>query len=92
VDADLVVPEFWSVDRAHSMAEDLSRRIIRELGVEGELIFHTDPCHQAYCAMCDLAACPVRREPYGGRPPLTLEEAVRPDTPPQEQPSVERRE
>ncbi len=81
VDAHLVVPEFWSVDRAHEMAEDLADRVIRALGVDGELIFHTDPCHRAYCPMCDLDGCPVRREPFSARPPLTLEEAVQPDMP-----------
>lgn len=79
VDAHLVVPEFWSVDRAHEVAEDLSRRVIAELGVEGELVFHTDPCHRAYCAMCDLDDCPVRKQPFSGRPLLTLDEAVQPD-------------
>jgi cation diffusion facilitator family transporter len=81
VDAHLVVPEFWSVDRAHEVAEDLADRVIRKLGVDGELIFHTDPCHRAYCPMCDLDDCPVRREPFKARPPLTLEEAVQPDMP-----------
>ncbi len=82
IDAHLVVPEFWSVDRAHELSEDLARRVIEEMRVEGELAFHTDPCHRAYCAMCDLDGCPVRREPFRGRPQLTLEEAVRPDMPP----------
>lgn len=81
VDAHLVVPEFWSVDRAHEVAEDLAERVIRTLGVDGELIFHTDPCHRAYCPMCDLADCPVRREPFRARPPLMLDEAVQPDMP-----------
>jgi hypothetical protein len=31
--------------------------------------------------MCDLEDCPIRREGFGGRPPLTLEEAVQPDMP-----------
>jgi cation diffusion facilitator family transporter len=81
VDAHLVVPEFWSVDRAHELAEDLALQVIKEVGVEGELSFHTDPCHHAYCAMCDLKDCPVRREPFRDRPLLTLEEAVQPDMP-----------
>jgi cation diffusion facilitator family transporter len=81
VDAHLVVPEFWSVEQAHELAEDLAARVIRHLGIEGELIFHTDPCHRAYCAMCDLEECAVRREPFRHRPPLTLEEAVQPDMP-----------
>jgi cation diffusion facilitator family transporter len=81
VDAHLVVPEFWSIDRAHELAETLAARVMKELGVEGELVFHTDPCHRHYCAMCDLDVCPVRREPFRGRPDLTLEEAVQPDMP-----------
>jgi cation diffusion facilitator family transporter len=81
VDAHLVVPEFWTVERSHELAEDLGERVVKELGVEGEMTLHTDPCHRVYCAMCDLDDCPVRREPFGGRPALTLEEAVQPDTP-----------
>jgi cation diffusion facilitator family transporter len=81
VDAHLVVPEFWSVERSHETAEDLAERLIKEVGVEGEMTLHTDPCHRVYCRMCDLDDCPVRREPFGGRPTLTLEEAVQPDMP-----------
>ena len=81
VDADLVVPEFWSVERAHDLAERLALEVMRELDVEGELVFHVDPCHRVYCAMCDLDDCPVRREPFLGRPALTLDEAVQPDMP-----------
>lgn len=86
VEAHLVVPEFWSVDQAHELSEDLAARVIAELGVEGELVFHTDPCHRIYCAMCDLDDCGVRREPFRDRPPLSLEEAVRPDMPGLEHP------
>jgi cation diffusion facilitator family transporter len=81
VDAHLVVPEFWSVERSHETAEDLAERLIKEVGVEGEMTLHTDPCHRVYCRMCDLDDCPVRREPFAGRPRLTLEEAVQPDMP-----------
>jgi cation diffusion facilitator family transporter len=81
VDAHLVVPEFWSVERSHELAEDLGERVMKELGVEGEMTLHTDPCHHIYCRMCDLDDCPVRREPFTGRPRLTLDEAVQPDMP-----------
>ncbi|HWM79968.1 MAG TPA: cation diffusion facilitator family transporter, partial [Methylomirabilota bacterium] len=81
VEAHLVVPEFWSVDRAHGVSEDVAARIIDDLGVEGEMVFHTDPCHRIYCATCDLEACPIRREPFLAATPLTLEEAVQPDMP-----------
>jgi cation diffusion facilitator family transporter len=81
VEAHLVVPEFWSVERAHDLSEDVAARVMRDLGAEGEMVFHTDPCHRIYCSMCDLGDCPVRREPFRQRVPLTLEEAVQPDLP-----------
>jgi cation diffusion facilitator family transporter len=81
VDAHLVVPEFWSVERSHELAEDLGERVMKELSVEGEMTLHTDPCHRIYCRMCDLDDCPVRREVFTERPRLTLEEAVQPDMP-----------
>jgi cation diffusion facilitator family transporter len=81
VEAHLVVPEFWSVERAHDVSEDVAARVIRDLGVEGEMVFHTDPCHRIYCAVCDLEDCPIRREPFLKVTPLTLEEAVQPDMP-----------
>jgi cation diffusion facilitator family transporter len=75
IDVDLIVPEFWTVERAHSLADALSDKVLAELRIEGELIVHTDPCHRAYCAMCDLVDCSVRREPFRERPPLTVQEA-----------------
>jgi cation diffusion facilitator family transporter len=81
VDAHLVVPEFWSVERSHELAEHLGERVMKDLGVEGEMTLHTDPCHRVYCRMCDLEECPVRRDLFVGRPPLTLDEAVQPDMP-----------
>lgn len=81
VDAHLVVPEFWSVERSHELAEQLGERVMKDLGVEGEMTLHTDPCHRIYCRMCDLEDCPIRRDLFLGRPPLTLDEAVQPDMP-----------
>ncbi len=81
IEAHLVVPEFWSVQKAHDVSEDVAARVIRDLGVEGEMVFHTDPCHRIYCASCDLEDCPIRREPFLRATPLTLEEAVQPDMP-----------
>jgi cation diffusion facilitator family transporter len=79
VDAHLVVPEFWPVERAHAVSDELAASVIRALGVEGELVFHADPCRRAYCRACDVGDCPVRVEPFGARQALTLEDAVRPD-------------
>jgi cation diffusion facilitator family transporter len=79
VDAHLVVPEYWPVDRAHVLAEAFEERVIKACGVEGEIVFHIDPCHRAYCEQCDVLDCPVRQAEFIARPPHTLEEAVRPD-------------
>jgi cation diffusion facilitator family transporter len=81
VDAHLVVPEFWTVDRADHLVEEFQEKMARGLPADSEVIFHTDPCHRLYCPVCDVEACPVRRAPFTGRDPLTAEEAVRPDPP-----------
>lgn len=79
VSGHLVVPEFWSVERAHDVAERVAARVIRQLGIEGELDFHTDPCHRAYCSGCDLETCAVRAQSFQGHVALTVDAAVAPD-------------
>ena len=81
ISAHLVVPEFWTVERAHELAEHVASRLIKDLEHEGEVTFHTDPCHRAYCRMCDVEACSVRTHAFAGRPTMLVEEAVRPDPP-----------
>jgi len=83
IDAHLVVPEFWSVESAHDAADAFERQVIASCGIEGEIVFHTDPCRRAYCARCDIVACPIRVEPFRSRPALTVEEIVQPDYIPQ---------
>jgi cation diffusion facilitator family transporter len=79
VEAHIVVPEFWPVDRAHDLSEAVAADVIAELSIDGRLSFHADPCRRAWCASCDLSDCPVRRVPFVGPVPLTLEEVVSPD-------------
>jgi divalent metal cation (Fe/Co/Zn/Cd) transporter len=79
VSAHLVVPEFWSVERAHDTAEALAASVLREMPGEGDINFHTDPCHRAWCTMCDLEECSVRVQPFAGLRPLTVDEAVQTD-------------
>jgi cation diffusion facilitator family transporter len=79
ISAHLVVPEFWSVHQAHDLSESLAARVIRRLGIDGELVFHTDPCHRAHCAHCDYEPCPVRMQPFAEPPQLTVDGAVQPD-------------
>jgi cation diffusion facilitator family transporter len=79
VDAHLIVPEYWTVEQAHEETDAFAARVIDALPIDGETIFHEDPCRQALCAICDVPDCPVRREPFVARPPLTLEEVTATD-------------
>ncbi|MGD9762736.1 MAG: cation diffusion facilitator family transporter [Candidatus Binatia bacterium] len=79
--AHLVVPEFWTVKEAHDFANAFEQRIIQTLGIDGEIVFHLDPCDRQFCTTCDASPCPIRRAPLVERTPITLEEAVDPDPP-----------
>lgn len=79
ISAHLVVPEFWSVERAHDESEALASRIAADLPWPADVDFHVDPCERAWCSMCDLESCSVRREPFRQLEPLTVDEAVQPD-------------
>jgi cation diffusion facilitator family transporter len=79
VDAHLVVPEFWPVERVHELNDAFERRVIAACDVDGEITFHIDSCRRALCSVCDLADCPVRIEPFSARPRLTVEEATQTD-------------
>jgi cation diffusion facilitator family transporter len=75
MDAHLIVPEYWSVEESHHVLDDFEQRVLEECGIEGEIAFHTDPCHRALCSICEMSDCPVRQTPLGERPPLTVGEA-----------------
>jgi len=79
IGAHMVVPEFWSVERAHTLAEELSAEVLAKLPGQGDIDFHTDPCERVWCRMCDLEACSVRQQPFVQLEPLTVDEAVVPD-------------
>jgi cation diffusion facilitator family transporter len=74
VDAHLVVPEFWSVHKAHSQIKILEEIIMKHYPLELELHFHLDPCHIAYCSRCDVTDCPIRKDIFQARLPHTISE------------------
>lgn len=78
VDAHVVVPEFWTVERAHDASEEMERWALSHWKRDGEMFFHLDPCRRDYCARCRVADCPVRREEFVARPPVTRESIVGP--------------
>jgi cation diffusion facilitator family transporter len=81
VDAHLVIPEFWTVEKAHEVGDAFEQRVFDTLPFEGEIVFHLDPCQRRYCSMCDVANCPIRMAPFQERPPLTLDEVTRREDP-----------
>ncbi len=81
VDAHLIVPEFWTVETAHEAANAFEAAVLEAGEVEGDIVFHTDPCRREVCGICDLPDCPIRRTAFEARPPLTVEEARRAQMP-----------
>jgi len=75
VDAHLIVPEYWTVEQAHEATDAFERRVIQTCALQGEIVFHTDPCRRVLCPACDVTGCPIRRSPFVARPPLTVDEA-----------------
>ncbi len=66
IDLHLVVPRFWSVERAHALERTLGEDILVRLGVAGDAIVHLDPCNPHCCHSCALSDCGVRSAPYEG--------------------------
>lgn len=75
VDAHVVLPEYWTVERAHEATDAFEKRVMDACKIEGEIVFHSDPCRRLLCPACDVADCPIRRFAFEARPPLTIEEA-----------------
>lgn len=78
VDAHVFVPEHWSVLQAHGAISELEDWVKERSALVGELALHLDPCHSRVCEGCGLPACPVRKDAFGGKHLLTVEQAVGP--------------
>jgi len=76
VDAHLIVPEYWTVEDAHTAVDAFETRVLSACEVEGEIAFHIDPCFRALCKACEMPTCDVRVERFVTRPPLTVDEAT----------------
>lgn len=81
-DAHLIVPEFWTVETAHEALQEFEAAVLAAGRIDGEIVFHVDPCRREMCRVCALEDCPIRREAFTGRPPLTLDEARGEQMPP----------
>lgn len=73
IDAHVVVPEFWTIDKAHDVLDVFEEKVINEYEFGGEANFHLDPCKRKYCTVCDYKECQVRTEPFQARIPVVIE-------------------
>lgn len=76
VDIHMVIPEFYTINRGHDLADEFGKRVISEAALEGELHTHVDPCQRAWCRQCGVEPCPVRREAHTEPGPITVESAT----------------
>lgn len=79
LDLHLCLPRYFDIEREHQINDALEAVIFQELGVEGEGIFHFDPCRPRQCAACKMSDCQLRSAAFVQRPPITLESATRGD-------------
>lgn len=78
IDCHMVVPEFWTVEVAHTFANDFERIIMEDYPVQGELNVHLDPCKKAYCSACEVGPCALRMNEFKERTPFKLDELTSP--------------
>ncbi len=76
VDAHLVVPRFWDVEKTHLFTEDLEKKVVQAYRFDGEIAFHIDPCLPDDCSSCELKDCPVRGSAFIKRKSFTPEEVA----------------
>lgn len=77
IDAHMVVPEFWDINQAHTMAHEFEKNVVKDYDHDGEFAFHMDPCQKLYCSICTVENCKIRKTPYTHHRELTKEHLVK---------------
>jgi divalent metal cation (Fe/Co/Zn/Cd) transporter len=77
VDGHVIVPEYWTVDHAHECVQEFVERVLATSEMEGDMVLHIDPCRRAFCAVCCVQGCPVRRAPATAPREITVDGATR---------------
>lgn len=62
VDAHLVLPRFWSIERSDVEATAFAETVVAAAGKRSSVVVHVDPCRPVFCRDCGVADCPVRSE------------------------------
>jgi divalent metal cation (Fe/Co/Zn/Cd) transporter len=77
--AQLIVPEFWTVEEAHDFRTAFERRLLRNLGTDDDVTCSIEPCRRQFCASCEVEPCPLRVQPFVERQWIRRDDAVRTD-------------
>lgn len=77
IDAHMVVPEFWNVEKAHVMAHEFEKNVVREYEYDGEFAFHMDPCQKMYCSVCSVIDCKIRAKAFSEQRDLTKDHMIK---------------
>ena len=73
IDCHVTLPWYYSLEQAHDEITAIDRLVTGRIGREVELFIHMDPCLPSSCAICALAQCAHRKEPFRLRVPWTME-------------------
>jgi cation diffusion facilitator family transporter len=76
VDIHIMIPEFYSIEQGHELADAFGKAVLDVAGIEGELHTHVDPCLKAFCDQCEVDPCPVRAQPQTNEPKITVDQAI----------------
>lgn len=71
IDAHMVVPEFWTIDKVHAISHDFEKAVVHAYEFDGEFAFHMDPCQQKYCTFCQVEPCQIRKNKFTGLRKMT---------------------
>ncbi len=61
VDLHIALPHYWPLERVHETEKEITSALLAEIGVEGDIMIHFDPCEPDYCPVCSLESCDDRR-------------------------------
>jgi cation diffusion facilitator family transporter len=78
IDCHMVIPEFWTIDRAHDFNDEFEADVIGDYPMTGELHIHLDPCRKVYCESCEIKDCSIRLKDFKKRESFVLQDLLSP--------------
>jgi len=78
IDLHISLPRHWTLDRVHQVEQEISDTLLAEIGEEGDVMVHVDPCEDTYCPCCGLEPCPDRDHDGEGERQWSMAEVIGP--------------